>query len=227
MTESGKFHISPEGFLTIHDVGTADAGRYECVARNTIGQASVSMVLSVSGEFAGRRGRSQRGRRQQGSTWPRARPYPLSDSRKAACPWLQGAGGRQGPERVAAWPASRPRAAAPSRCRPETEGSVGPPWLGIRWLARLSPRPIQMGQRVVGSPSGVPSRCGHCFKSRCRFAVLALVLDGAMCLPRTSVLHRGPSPALDPIQPLRLPLAGPVPPFRPHTATTFLKLRVP
>nr|XP_021553352.1 peroxidasin homolog [Neomonachus schauinslandi] len=48
VTESGKFHISPEGFLTIHDVGTADAGRYECVARNTIGQASVSMVLSVS-----------------------------------------------------------------------------------------------------------------------------------------------------------------------------------
>ena len=50
MTESGKFHISPEGFLTIRDVGTADAGRYECVARNTIGQASVSMVLSVNGE---------------------------------------------------------------------------------------------------------------------------------------------------------------------------------
>ncbi|KAK2499011.1 hypothetical protein MC885_006784 [Smutsia gigantea] len=48
VTESGKFHISPEGFLTIHDVGTADAGRYECVARNTIGQASVSTVLSVS-----------------------------------------------------------------------------------------------------------------------------------------------------------------------------------
>lgn len=53
VTESGKFHISPEGFLTIHDVGTADAGRYECVARNTIGQASVSMVLSVSGESHG------------------------------------------------------------------------------------------------------------------------------------------------------------------------------
>lgn len=52
MTESGKFHISPEGFLTIRDVGTADAGRYECVARNTIGQASVSMVLSVNGEAA-------------------------------------------------------------------------------------------------------------------------------------------------------------------------------
>lgn len=52
VTESGKFHISPEGFLTIRDVGTADAGRYECVARNTIGQASVSMVLSVNGEAA-------------------------------------------------------------------------------------------------------------------------------------------------------------------------------
>ncbi|XP_075856627.1 peroxidasin homolog isoform X2 [Microcebus murinus] len=48
VTESGKFHISPEGFLTIHDVGTADAGRYECVARNTIGSASVSVVLGVS-----------------------------------------------------------------------------------------------------------------------------------------------------------------------------------
>ncbi|XP_011767028.2 peroxidasin homolog isoform X2 [Macaca nemestrina] len=48
VTESGKFHISPEGFLTINDVGPADAGRYECVARNTIGSASVSMVLSVN-----------------------------------------------------------------------------------------------------------------------------------------------------------------------------------
>ncbi|XP_023374195.1 peroxidasin homolog [Otolemur garnettii] len=48
VTESGKFHISPEGFLTINDVGTADAGRYECVARNTIGSASVSVVLSVN-----------------------------------------------------------------------------------------------------------------------------------------------------------------------------------
>nr|XP_030700354.1 peroxidasin homolog isoform X3 [Globicephala melas] len=49
VTESGKFHISPEGFLTIHDVGPADAGRYECSARNTIGQAAVSTVLSVHG----------------------------------------------------------------------------------------------------------------------------------------------------------------------------------
>lgn len=52
VTESGKFHISPEGFLTIHDVGPADAGRYECSARNTIGQAAVSTVLSVHGEPA-------------------------------------------------------------------------------------------------------------------------------------------------------------------------------
>lgn len=50
VTESGKFHVSPEGFLTIRDVGTADEGRYECVARNTIGYSSVSMVLSVNGK---------------------------------------------------------------------------------------------------------------------------------------------------------------------------------
>ncbi|KAM8809372.1 peroxidasin homolog [Eudromia elegans] len=48
VTESGKFHVSPEGFLTIRDVGTADEGRYECVARNSIGYSSVSMVLSVN-----------------------------------------------------------------------------------------------------------------------------------------------------------------------------------
>lgn len=99
MTESGKFHISPEGFLTIHDVGTADAGRYECVARNTIGQASVSMVLSVSGE----------------SLWPvwtfpgvgsqaggGARPIALADSASIGTqrvPGWRGAGvwTRQGP----------------------------------------------------------------------------------------------------------------------------------
>ncbi|KAM9066589.1 peroxidasin homolog isoform X2 [Sarcophilus harrisii] len=48
VTESGKFHINSEGFLTINDVGPADEGRYECVARNTIGYSSVSMVLSVN-----------------------------------------------------------------------------------------------------------------------------------------------------------------------------------
>ncbi|XP_018121404.1 peroxidasin isoform X2 [Xenopus laevis] len=47
VTESGKFHISPHGFLAIRDVGLADQGRYECIARNPIGYSSVSMVLSV------------------------------------------------------------------------------------------------------------------------------------------------------------------------------------
>uniref|UniRef100_A0A8C9SQK1 Peroxidasin n=1 Tax=Scleropages formosus TaxID=113540 RepID=A0A8C9SQK1_SCLFO len=47
VTESGKFHISPEGFLEVKDVGLADAGRYECVARNSIGYSSASMVLTV------------------------------------------------------------------------------------------------------------------------------------------------------------------------------------
>lgn len=50
VTESGKFHISPEGFLEVKDVGTADAGRYECVARSPIGYQAVSMVLTVTGE---------------------------------------------------------------------------------------------------------------------------------------------------------------------------------
>ncbi|KAK1792924.1 hypothetical protein P4O66_001649 [Electrophorus voltai] len=47
VTESGKFHISPDGYLEVHDVGLADRGRYECVARNSIGYSSVSMVLTV------------------------------------------------------------------------------------------------------------------------------------------------------------------------------------
>ncbi|KPP65730.1 peroxidasin-like, partial [Scleropages formosus] len=50
VTESGKFHISPEGFLEVKDVGLADAGRYECVARNSIGYSSASMVLTVQGK---------------------------------------------------------------------------------------------------------------------------------------------------------------------------------
>lgn len=49
VTESGKFHISPEGYLEVKDVGAADAGRYECVARNPIGYQVVSMVLTVTG----------------------------------------------------------------------------------------------------------------------------------------------------------------------------------
>ncbi|XP_053365553.1 peroxidasin [Clarias gariepinus] len=47
VTESGKFHINPDGYLEVNDVGLADAGRYECVARNSIGYLSVSMVLTV------------------------------------------------------------------------------------------------------------------------------------------------------------------------------------
>lgn len=50
ITESGKFHISPEGFLEVKDVGLADRGRYECVARNSIGYSSVSMLLTVQGK---------------------------------------------------------------------------------------------------------------------------------------------------------------------------------
>lgn len=50
MTESGKFHISPDGYLEVKDVGTADAGRYECVARNPIGYDVASMVLTVTGK---------------------------------------------------------------------------------------------------------------------------------------------------------------------------------
>uniref|UniRef100_A0AAQ5Y2R0 Ig-like domain-containing protein n=1 Tax=Amphiprion ocellaris TaxID=80972 RepID=A0AAQ5Y2R0_AMPOC len=53
VTESGKFHISPEGYLEVKDVGTADAGRYECVARNPIGYQVASMVLTVTGKKEG------------------------------------------------------------------------------------------------------------------------------------------------------------------------------
>uniref|UniRef100_A0A8C4YU05 Peroxidasin n=1 Tax=Gadus morhua TaxID=8049 RepID=A0A8C4YU05_GADMO len=56
VTESGKFHISPDGFLEVKDVGTADAGRYECVARNPIGYQAVSMVLSVTVPAVSREG---------------------------------------------------------------------------------------------------------------------------------------------------------------------------
>ncbi|XP_062863313.1 peroxidasin homolog [Trichomycterus rosablanca] len=47
VTESGKFHISPNGYLLVNDVGLGDQGRYECVARNSIGYSSSSMVLTV------------------------------------------------------------------------------------------------------------------------------------------------------------------------------------
>ncbi|TSM77386.1 Peroxidasin [Bagarius yarrelli] len=47
VTESGKFHINPDSYLEVKDVGLADGGRYECVARNSIGQSFASMVLTV------------------------------------------------------------------------------------------------------------------------------------------------------------------------------------
>uniref|UniRef100_A0A8C9ZPM8 Peroxidasin n=1 Tax=Sander lucioperca TaxID=283035 RepID=A0A8C9ZPM8_SANLU len=52
VTESGKFHISPDGYLEVKDVGTADAGRYECIARNPIGYQVASMVLTVTGKIS-------------------------------------------------------------------------------------------------------------------------------------------------------------------------------
>uniref|UniRef100_A0A7N8YLQ1 Peroxidasin n=1 Tax=Mastacembelus armatus TaxID=205130 RepID=A0A7N8YLQ1_9TELE len=55
VTESGKFHISPES-LEVKDVGTADAGRYECVARNPIGYQVASMVLTVTVPAVSREG---------------------------------------------------------------------------------------------------------------------------------------------------------------------------
>ncbi|XP_077991222.1 peroxidasin homolog [Glandiceps talaboti] len=47
ISESSKFYISPEGYLSIRDVGSNDQGRYECSARNSIGFASTSMQLNV------------------------------------------------------------------------------------------------------------------------------------------------------------------------------------
>uniref|UniRef100_A0A3Q2QIY6 Peroxidasin n=1 Tax=Fundulus heteroclitus TaxID=8078 RepID=A0A3Q2QIY6_FUNHE len=48
ITESGKFHISADGYLEVKDVGTADAGQYECIARNPIGYQTARMVLTVT-----------------------------------------------------------------------------------------------------------------------------------------------------------------------------------
>ncbi|XP_024116963.1 peroxidasin isoform X4 [Oryzias melastigma] len=56
VTESGKFHISPEGYLEVRDVGTADAGRYECTARNPIGYQAAGMVLTVTVPAVSREG---------------------------------------------------------------------------------------------------------------------------------------------------------------------------
>uniref|UniRef100_A0A8D2IVU7 Ig-like domain-containing protein n=1 Tax=Varanus komodoensis TaxID=61221 RepID=A0A8D2IVU7_VARKO len=56
ITESGKFHISPEGTLSVRDLGLADQGRYECIARNTFGFTSSTMQLTVIATDVGRTG---------------------------------------------------------------------------------------------------------------------------------------------------------------------------
>nr|XP_020665436.1 peroxidasin homolog [Pogona vitticeps] len=56
ITESGKFHISPEGTLSVRDLGMADQGKYECVARNTFGFTSSTMQLTVLATHVGRSG---------------------------------------------------------------------------------------------------------------------------------------------------------------------------
>uniref|UniRef100_A0A667I480 Peroxidasin like n=1 Tax=Lynx canadensis TaxID=61383 RepID=A0A667I480_LYNCA len=50
ITESGKFHVSGEGVLTIYDAGQADQGKYECVARNPFGLVAANMFLTVIGK---------------------------------------------------------------------------------------------------------------------------------------------------------------------------------
>ncbi|XP_048452080.1 peroxidasin homolog [Rhincodon typus] len=56
ITESGKFHVNAEGTLAIRDIGQADEGRYECAARNMIGQATTNMLLRVTVPERGRTG---------------------------------------------------------------------------------------------------------------------------------------------------------------------------
>ncbi|XP_078456569.1 peroxidasin homolog [Lampetra planeri] len=58
LSESGKFVMSAEGFLMVRDVNAGDEGRYECVARNSVGHASASMLLSVKVPEAVRSGDS-------------------------------------------------------------------------------------------------------------------------------------------------------------------------
>ncbi|XP_059502044.1 peroxidasin homolog isoform X2 [Stegostoma tigrinum] len=56
ITDSGKFHVNAEGTLAIRDIGQADEGRYECAARNMIGQATTNMLLRVTVPERGRTG---------------------------------------------------------------------------------------------------------------------------------------------------------------------------
>lgn len=52
ITESGKFHVSHEGTLSIQDLGVADQGRYECIARNPFGFTSSAMQLTITGRVS-------------------------------------------------------------------------------------------------------------------------------------------------------------------------------
>uniref|UniRef100_A0A8C5TAV9 Ig-like domain-containing protein n=1 Tax=Malurus cyaneus samueli TaxID=2593467 RepID=A0A8C5TAV9_9PASS len=56
ITESGKFHISQDGTLSIQDLGVADQGRYECIARNPFGFTSSAMQLTITATNVGRSG---------------------------------------------------------------------------------------------------------------------------------------------------------------------------
>ncbi|XP_030318926.1 peroxidasin homolog [Calypte anna] len=56
ITESGKFHISQDGTLSIQDLGVAEQGRYECIARNPFGFTSSAMQLTITATDIGRSG---------------------------------------------------------------------------------------------------------------------------------------------------------------------------
>uniref|UniRef100_A0A8C6VHK2 Ig-like domain-containing protein n=1 Tax=Naja naja TaxID=35670 RepID=A0A8C6VHK2_NAJNA len=56
ITESGKFHISQEGTLSIRDLGLADQGQYECIARSSSGLAARAMQLTIIATNIGRSG---------------------------------------------------------------------------------------------------------------------------------------------------------------------------
>ncbi|XP_072917938.1 peroxidasin homolog [Hemitrygon akajei] len=56
ITDSGKFLVTTEGALTIRDVGEAEQGRYECIARNAFGFISSNMLLTVTALEGGRTG---------------------------------------------------------------------------------------------------------------------------------------------------------------------------
>ncbi|XP_038056702.1 peroxidasin homolog isoform X2 [Patiria miniata] len=54
--ESNKYTISSEGHLVIHNISPDDEGRFECAARNSIGYAATSMLLTVDAPDEDREG---------------------------------------------------------------------------------------------------------------------------------------------------------------------------